>query len=210
MIRYISAALRKAKGKVVSFRLKHDLYQKINLPTTDKEILFSKWPYVKPKCVSESFMFPEYSGIDLSICIPMHNVENCIGILLEQIEAQKTQFTYEVLLVNDGSTDNTETVVKSFIEGKTNYKLFSQENGGISAARNKAIDNATGNYLTFIDSDDEICEGFIEQLMSAAVNQDAEIVKGKYCLKRGSHLLPRGIASGYIWGVYSEDHFSRM
>ena len=210
MNRIISAAHRKINGMIVSFRLNHGLYKKAPLPKSDIRKLYEKWNYVNPECVKMDFPYYTDDEVDLSICIPMYNVEKYILNLLQEIENQCSIYSYEVILVDDGSTDKTAEIVRRFVEGKSRYHLIMQENAGISAARNVAIDQAKGRYLTFVDSDDEISRDYIERLMTVALSQDADIVKGKYYLKRRDKLLPRGIAHGYIWGGYCVDRFSEI
>ncbi len=200
MNRSIYSVIKKTWGFINYTRLKIGFYKRETLPKFNFDSLTEKWTYAKPRCLIEGCQCSAHSEVDLSICIPMYNVEQYIYRLLLQIERQETSYTYEVILVDDGSTDETGTIVKRFVEGKANYQLYSQTNKGISAARNKAIEKATGRYLTFIDSDDEMCVGFIEKLMSAAIAHNADIVRGNYSLKRGDTLINRGVSSGYIWG----------
>lgn len=200
--RKIKEGLKKLRSSFTFFRIRKGLYIRKKLPEFDYNSLLQKWPYKDPCCIKkDSNAKSKTSGIiDLSIIIPMYNVESCVLTLLEQIDKQISSFTFEVLLVNDGSTDKTAQLVKNFIKGKDYYRYFDQENGGLSAARNTGIDNAIGDYYTFIDSDDEICEGFIENLISAAKANDADIVRGSYYLKQGGNLYPRGVVNGYAWG----------
>ena len=85
--------------------------------------------------MSDTFSRKEEADIDLSICIPAFNAEKSILTLLRQIERQKTNFEFEVLIINDGSTDHTGENVAEFIEGKENCHLLQQDNAGLSAAR---------------------------------------------------------------------------
>lgn len=121
-----------------------------DLPDFDFASLTAQWPYVNPHCVRDTISRKNERGIDLSICIPAFNAENTIIKLLKQIDSQRTSFKVEVLIVNDGSTDQTGLIVEQFIAGKDNYHLYHQENAGLSDARNKAIDNSSGRYLTFL------------------------------------------------------------
>ena len=199
------------RGQISFLKLKTGLYRKEPLPDFDFVALTAKWPYAPPHCVRDTFSRKNETGIDLSICIPAFNAENTIIKLLKQIDSQRTSFKVEVLIVNDGSTDQTGLIVEQFIAGKDNYHLYHQENAGLSSARNKAIDNSSGRYLIFIDSDDEICDGFIEELMSAAVTSNADIVRGQYYSRHGSHMHLCGIASSFAWGkVYSASLFDRI
>jgi|GEM_PF-6574782 len=209
--RFFSLARKFVKGQSSFLRLKTRLYRKELLPDYSFSDLTAKWPYNPTHCVSDSFSRKKEMNIELSICIPAFNAEKTIITLLQQLERQKTHFKIEVLIVNDGSTDQTGSIVEGFIAGKENYHLYHQENAGLSAARNKAIDNSSGRYLTFIDSDDEICDGFIENLMTAATSQDTDIVRGQYYSKRSSHMRLCGVASSFAWGkVYRASLFDRI
>lgn len=199
------------RGQISFLILKTGIYRKEPLPDFDFASLTAQWPYENPHCVRDTFSRKGETGIDLSICIPAFNAENTIIKLLKQIDSQRTSFKVEVLIVNDGSTDQTGAIVEQFIAGKDKYHLYHQENAGLSGARNKAIDNSSGRYLTFIDSDDEICDGFVENLMSAAVIENADIVRGQYYSRRDNKTRFRGIASSYAWGkVYRASLFDRI
>lgn len=209
----MSKAHRLGAGLLSYLKLTTGFYKKDILPDYSFDSLLEKWPYNDPHCVSDSFSQNTLRDkeVDLSICIPAFNAEKSILTLLRQIERQKTSFKFEVLIVNDGSTDHTGENVAEFIEGKENCHLLQQDNAGLSAARNKAIDYSSGRYLTFIDSDDEICEGFIENLMSAATKNDADIVRGQYFSQRGNYRRLRGIASSFAWGkVYRASLFDKI
>ena len=191
---FVADILKLGKALLSFLKLKTGSYRKEPLPSYSFSNLTALWPYNPTHCVSDSFCRKKEVNIDLSVCIPAFNAEKTILTLLQQIEGQKTSFRIEVLIVNDGSMDQTGSIVEGFIAGKENYHLYHQENAGLSAARNKAIDNSSGCYLTFIDSDDEICDGYIENLMSAAVTNDADIARGHYCSKHESRLHFSGIA----------------
>lgn len=213
MNKVISVMAKKAKHACRYIKISAGLYAKEDLPEYDFNLLLEKWPYRDPCCVLD----PTTKGqmiskeVDLSLCIPMYNVENSVITLLEQIESQKTCYKFEVILVDDGSTDATQELARNFIAGKSKYRMIVQENGGLSAARNTAIENAVGGYLTFIDSDDEISENYVEALMSVAISENADIVKGSYSLKRGDKLYYRGAIPGYAWGsVFRANLFDRI
>lgn len=86
-----------------------------------------------------------------SIVIPLYNKEKAIARTLESVFAQ-TFDDYEVLVVNDGTTDNSEAVVRTFKNNK--LRLISQENAGAAAARNTGIAHANGKFIAFLDADD--------------------------------------------------------
>jgi len=89
----------------------------------------------------------------VTVIIPCHNrgsflKETCLSIM------NQTHINWEVLIVNDGSTDNTEEVAKEICDSDGRFKYFYKINGGVSSARNLALENVTGDYIQFLDSDD--------------------------------------------------------
>lgn len=87
--------------------------------------------------------------------IPVYNVEKYVSEALDSLLAQTiSQGEMEVLMIDDGSTDGSAAICKSYAERYENFKLLSQENQGVSAARNNGIRNAKGKYLLYLDSDD--------------------------------------------------------
>ena len=109
----------------------------------------------------------------LSVIVPVYNVENylkkCVNSILNQ-----TFTDYEVLLIDDGSTDDSSAICDDFATSDSRIKVFHQINGGLSAARNKGIAESTGKYLSFIDSDDWIDKDMFENMLSR-INADNEI-----------------------------------
>lgn len=110
----------------------------------------------------------------VSIIIPIYNVEmyleKCIDSVLKQ-----TYKNIEIILVNDGSTDNCKKMCDDFSKLDSRIKVFHKENGGLSDARNYGINNATGDYITFIDSDDYVKKDFIEKLYNAITTNKCDI-----------------------------------
>ena len=99
--------------------------------------------------------------IDLSVIIPVYNAVPLLERCLNSIFIQTTQYSYEVILVDDGSTDNSVEVIKARPE--RNIVLHQQSNAGPAAARNKGMELAKGKYVAFIDADDYWNDGYIEQ-----------------------------------------------
>lgn len=91
--------------------------------------------------------------MDLSIIIPVYNVEEYIYDCLYSV-LNIDNLNYEIILINDGSTDRSGDIIKEFAKKYHNIKIIEQENKGLSAARNKGIQNAIGEYILFVDSDD--------------------------------------------------------
>ena len=196
----ISALYRKANSTLCKFRLKTGMYTKRRLPEYDFGCLQKHWPYVDPECVRDDYHRPTADGVDLSICVPMYNAASFIENLLKVIDRQKTEYSFEVVLVDDGSKDQTAEIVSRYIAGKKHFVLLRQENGGAAVARNTALDHARGEYVSFVDSDDLISDDYIQALMSCAKANDADIVKGNYCIQRGNQIIPMGSASNLICG----------
>ncbi len=111
--------------------------------------------------------------MDVSIIIPVYNTEKYIKQCLESLINQKTEFEYEIICVNDGSTDNSEKILEQF---NKNIQHISIKNSGPGAARNLAIQKAKGQYLLFVDSDDYVEENFIQRMTEEAIKNEADVV----------------------------------
>jgi hypothetical protein len=92
---------------------------------------------------------------DVSIIVPCYNQAQYLDEALKSVLDQ-TYANWECIIVNDGSTDNTEEVALSWCAKDIRFKYFFQENGGLSSARNLGLDNVNGEYIQFLDSDDTI------------------------------------------------------
>lgn len=103
----------------------------------------------------------------ISIIIPIYNSEKYLAQCLESIISQ-TYTNFEVICVNDGSIDRSADICKTFVDQDPRIHLFNQENGGVSLARNRALKEATGDYVCFVDSDDMIEPHYLENLLELA------------------------------------------
>lgn len=119
----------------------------------------------------------------VSIVIPVYNAETSLRACLDSI-AKQTFVDFEALLINDGSTDSSVDICREYCEKDSRFKLITQENAGPAAARNTGIENATGKYITFIDSDDYVEENMLAVLIDLANNADADITVFGYCTER--------------------------
>ena len=115
----------------------------------------------------------------ISIIVPIYNVYPYLQLCLERIENQ-TYPHFEVLLINDGSRDNSKDICLEFAERDKRFKYIEQKNAGLSAARNTGILNATGEFITFIDGDDFVEPNYLEELYYTSLKNDSEIVVGSY------------------------------
>ncbi|MDQ8371304.1 glycosyltransferase family 2 protein [Enterococcus faecium] len=103
--------------------------------------------------------------MNLSIIVPIYNVEKYLEKCLTSIQNQ-TYDEYEVLMINDGSTDSSKQIAEKFSNEDLRFKYFEVTNAGVSNARNIGISKSSGNYLTFIDSDDFIDQNHLQLFMT--------------------------------------------
>lgn len=118
----------------------------------------------------------------ISVIIPAFNAESNILNAINSV-LQQTHKNVEVLVIDDGSTDNTSDIIKSFGE-KITY--FYQSNQGVAKARNKGIDMAKGKYITFLDADDYLEPYFIEDLLIHSQSSNSDIIVGNMYLENES------------------------
>ncbi|WP_026522030.1 glycosyltransferase family 2 protein [Butyrivibrio sp. VCB2001] len=111
----------------------------------------------------------------VSVIMPAYNAQVTCEKSIKSVLNQ-TYKDFELIIINDGSSDNTEEKCKNLITGHENARVITQNNQGVSAARNNGIQNATGKYIAFIDSDDEYKETFLEKMVGAAEAEDADLV----------------------------------
>lgn len=117
----------------------------------------------------------------VSIIIPVFNAEKYLKKCLMSIVKQ-TYDEYEIIMVNDGSLDRSKKIIDEFYNEYPNKTVvFEQENKGQSCARNRALQYAQGEYITFLDSDDYLAENYLEILVKAAINNHSDMVcSGEY------------------------------
>lgn len=122
----------------------------------------------------------------VSVIVPVYNAEKylyrCINSILSQ-----TYTNFELLLINDGSKDNSGTICDEYSVKDIRVRVFHKENGGASAARNYGLDKAIGEYICFIDADDWVDEDYIEQLLPTD-NEDMVVCSFMYDTMEIFHL----------------------
>ena len=109
----------------------------------------------------------------VSLIVPIYNSQNYLEKCIKSLISQ-TLKDIQIILINDGSTDNSEKIIKSFDDKRIVY--ISKNNEGIGKTRNLGIDKATGEFLAFVDSDDYLNEHFCEYMYQKAVNDDCDLV----------------------------------
>lgn len=113
----------------------------------------------------------------VSIIIPVFNAEKFIHNCLQSCLKQNiSEDSYEIIVINDGSTDRSAEIIKEFKNKFSNIVFIQQQNQGVSAARNRGLEIATGNYILFVDSDDTIEENSLQSVFYKAKNNDHEII----------------------------------
>lgn len=110
----------------------------------------------------------------VSIIIPIYNSEKYLKRCIDSVISQ-TYKNLEIILVNDGSTDNSVNICNEYVKQDSRIKLISKENGGLSSARNKGLEYVTGDYVFYLDSDDYLSKKCIETLVKYIIKYDADI-----------------------------------
>lgn len=167
----------------------------------------------KPSTIQDThphFMH-QHPTLDVSIIVPAYNVADYVGPCLDSILAQKTSATFEVIVVNDGSTDDTRQVIDTYADNE-HVVIVDQPNAGLAGARNTGIDHARGRYLMFVDSDDEISSTHMEHLLTALRGSSADYVTSLYSNidENGSYLCSESKrVFGTAWGrLFKRDVWS--
>jgi len=111
----------------------------------------------------------------LSIIVPAFNTQQYISECISSIESQSLDGV-EIIIVDDGSTDNTLSIATKISKGKDNIKVFSKENEGVSLARNFGLSKSEGEYILFLDSDDMLAEGKLNILYEKIKKNDLDII----------------------------------
>lgn len=111
----------------------------------------------------------------VSVIIPAYNNETYIKKCLQSVTKQSYE-NLEILVINDGSSDRTEELIREVQQQDKRIQLFTQKNSGVSISRNRGIDTATGDYLTFVDADDYIGKDYIRDLVNRAEEKNADMV----------------------------------
>ena len=114
----------------------------------------------------------------ISVIIPVYNTEKYIEKCLESLAGQTMQ-DFEVIIVNDGSTDNSKKVIKDYMKNSNlDIRYLEKENGGLASARNYGVEKALGKYISFLDSDDYLDKNLFSNL-EKYIDEDIDLIKFK-------------------------------
>lgn len=145
----------------------------------------------------------------ISVIVPIYNAEKYVARCIDSILMQADEGV-ELLLINDGSTDKSEEIIKTYFEThKSNIKYIKKENDGVANTRNVGLENATGDYIIFVDSDDFIDKNLFKSLKQY-MEQDIDIIKYKAIIETedGDKI---GQYEGPIFATVSgEEAFSKL
>lgn len=131
-------------------------------------------------------------GSFISIIIPLYNKEKYIINTLNSIKNQ-TYKNYEIIIIDDGSTDNSIKIINNYskINPNINFKIIRQSNNGVSSARNKGIKNAIGEYIFFIDGDDIIDKNCLKKLVENIQKNNVDMVVCGYKILRDGEIIEK-------------------
>lgn len=121
----------------------------------------------------------EDNSYDVSIIVPCYNVGPFVKECIDSIINQKTQYKYEIILINDGSTDNTLDIINEY-KKLDNVVIIDKPNSGPGQSRNIAIEKSRGKYIIFVDSDDFVTEYCVDDLLNAAYFKDFDLVEAQH------------------------------
>ena len=130
---------------------------------------------------------------EISVIVPVYNVQKYLRKCLNSLVKQ-TFKDIEIIAVNDGSTDDSEEILKEYAEKYDNFSYYNKENGGLSDARNFGLKHANGRYVAFVDSDDYVDRTMYEKMYNKALENNYDYVECDfYWVYQNKNRLDRGI-----------------
>lgn len=163
-------------GVLLNFKYKKNYESNIDIEEAYNTLKKIRSDGIIKKNITKTFI---NENIDLSIIVPAYNVSELINECIDSITNQKTKYKYEIILINDGSTDNTLSKINRY-KDTDNIRIVCQSNKGRSITRNIGLDLCCGKYVMFVDADDILIENAIEKMLSVAYDYDSDIVEGQY------------------------------
>ena len=147
----------------------------------------------------------------ITVIIPVYNVEKYLQRCLDSVIAQTYQ-NLEIICIDDGSTDCSGEICEQYAIKDERVKVFHQENQGVSAARNKGLDMASGEYIAFVDSDDYILKDMYAKMMRALLDNGVDICvcQWQYEFADGHRVVEKSKINSEIYGRKSSLEFSRF
>ena len=146
--------------------------------------------------------------VDISVLIPVYNVENYLARCLDSVLEQDFSGTFEVICVNDGSDDKSGEILEEYATRYPNLKIITQENQGLSVARNVGVEAAQGEYVMFVDSDDYIAPNAISELYNFAQKHNSEVVIFDFVRENYKTGETTKITNDYVYKKFGENTFN--
>ena len=143
----------------------------------------------------------------ISVIVPVYNVESYVAECIESIQNQ-TYMNLEIILVNDGSTDNSGDICDQYATYDERIKVIHKENAGVSAARNTGIEAANGDYIAFVDSDDYIAPNMYEDMLRILKENDLDILECTAFRDKGGEII-EGCNDGSL-EIFNRDEALKM
>ena len=140
----------------------------------------------------------------ISVIIPVFNVELFLQSCLESVKAQ-TLKDFEAILVDDGSSDSSGAICDAYARADNRFRVVHQPNQGVSAARNRGLDHAKGEYVYFVDADDEMRPEALEHLYHAITQGEYDIAASGYSLVRNGEETDQCMTAGSPPMIFSGD-----
>lgn len=127
----------------------------------------------------------------VSLIVPVYNAQKYLDKCINSLLAQ-TYKDIEIILVDDGSTDDSLKICNKYADLDARVKVFHQENAGVSAARNYGLDNCCGDYVSFVDSDDWVEQAMVEEMLALLASTNADMgIFGYYIVNNGKQITAR-------------------
>ena len=157
------------------------------LPPEDTEACRARLAriYPQPQVVPRAGIAAPANGLDVSVIVPVYNAEDSLEQLLDSLFSQETGYSFEVIAVNDGSSDGSGRLLDSRAQKEKRLRVIHRANGGAAAARNEGLDAAGGEYIFFADADDRVLPGAIEHMVRMARQQNLDLVQAAWRYEGG-------------------------
>lgn len=133
----------------------------------------------------------------ISVIVPVYNAEKNLHRCIDSILAQTYTF-FELLLIDDGSPDRSGVICDEYAGQDSRVRVFHKENGGVSSARNLALDSACGKYIAFCDADDYVGENWLKSFIEGIVNNVDLVIQGIHYITNNGEIETKRLAP--YWG----------
>ena len=165
--------------KLIEFA-KNKNFKKLQLDTYEEfeaaHILYKKFNFLLKEKTENRYIYEKWLDDKISVIVPIYNVEKYLKYCLDSILVQSYK-NLEIILINDGSTDNCGKICDEYQLEDKRIKVIHKTNAGLADARNTGLKIATGDYISFLDSDDYIYPTFYEELYTLLQKNDADIAE---------------------------------